>query len=133
MRIHSVSTRRSSFACRAAMLIEVATATVIMGALMMAFAETVHVFNERRALLEARVQGMLAAESVIERLRSAEPWSAAEFAAAYPDMMYRIDRAPGAGDWRELDRITITVSGHTRFGREFNVALSGYLPAEARP
>jgi hypothetical protein len=96
------------------------------------FAYAVSRFNDHHDALLRRTAAVLAAESVMERLRAGTPWSPEAFAAAYPGLSCAVTRRPGDGVWQGCVQVTVEVRGTTHRRQPLTITLSGYLPpAEA--
>lgn len=80
--------------------------------------------------LISRQQATLAAEAVMNELRSGDTPSTDELAKRFRDMNIHIERTPATGDFDELDRATVLVDAYT-FGRKTaSVRLGGFIEKE---
>ena len=108
------------------MLIEVVTAVLLLGMLLVVIHEFVAAYDAARDHLMTHHQAQLAAEGYVEHIRAGRtpPQNS-------DHVQYEVHQLPGEGDWAGLTRLTVTASVRSpqaRAERRVHFRLTSYLP-----
>lgn len=107
--------------------VEVLASLMLVIFILMVFAYGLTQFSHLSDVLMTRQRAALAAEAVLNEIRSGYEPTNAQLAARFRDLSFEIQQTAGTGEWDDLTRVTVMVRGTAACGRPVRFALDGYI------
>lgn len=114
--------RRTGF-----IILEVLSSLVLVTLILALFADSLTQFARLSDVLLTRQRATLAAEAVLNEIRTGHQPSDAELAARFKALTFEIQRRPGTDAWDGMTRVTVKVQGTASGGVPVRVCMEGWL------
>ena len=127
MRLHITRACKTKRSCGGWILIDMMTALVIMGVLMVGLAKTQQQIQKFNAVQLGRMRCIAAAQAELDSMAATgRAITESELARLWPGIRLEVEQSPGEAEWTGLRLLKVTAVGKAK-GPEVKVELTRYI------